>query len=516
MTKLTSIHTCVLAALLGLAPAICRGDDVADFFDGLFGNAAQSSDDFDDGPQQQDYVEGQQYYLQDGRLAVFRNGQFIPIDQGTQPTAAPTPPLPPPPVPKPDIKTEPNPLALNIRAISAAEISRGKQTVCKALGECLDDLESALEPSLIDEAVLIEELARLNADATVQTRLIQAIRSGKATEAQLEYVTLTKDVTRGQQLHHQIATATALAAFREAVEAKEVVAAQLRTLRKAIQKGSAEQARQKPVVHALSDLERLMEVSESLSTAQAGKSGDLAVGAASTKLIMNPQLPAGVTIGLGNGSVLVGTGGVGELEAKAGDLSELLGYQVFTAAAISNAPEVNIDGIVLVNPSTTKTPVIYEFNAKQERLESGQQVRLPVGAKYNVKFNRGGTFGWQTYGLDPGTYEFKGTAKGWELFAKSYEVVIDNSRNKTSFQFVYDGEARVVQASDKLAIKSKFPITLKFDRGNGAKDKKVVLTGTKEAIVVGLQLHDRQWDLFPQEVVNAKGSAVVEAGKSAF
>jgi len=462
-------------------------------------------------PATQGYVEGQQYYLQDGRLSVYRGGQFVPLTAsnvttgGTTDSAvapAPAPPAPqltvmPAGVPAQPLKPAANSTSIPARLISQAELGRGRKFVAKAQEGVVVDIESELESLVVDPAALVSEMAGMNVEPQLVAKLQAAIQSGDATQAQLQFVAATQNLARGQQLFRQVSVMAALETVRSDAESSELKTSSLRALKKAIQKSDAKPEVIKHISPLIARLENLIEVDELLGSAVPGNvAAQISLTEAKQRLILNPGMDVNSAVSLGNGSVLVGTGGVGELEMRDTSLAEVLGLPVLPLESSEIADSAITSGVILTNPARTGTPVFLEYNGQSQKLESGKQFVLDTTEKVAVKFNRGGNNGWQTYTLEPGNYQFKGTAQGWDLESLTYELKLDNTSSPLEFHFVWNGERRSVPSRELVTLTSKLPIRLSFDRGNGEKQKSFTMAEQKQSMRVGLNAGDRLWDIF--------------------
>ena len=74
--------------------------------------------------------------------------------------------------------------------------------------------------------------------------------------------------------------------------------------------------------------------------------------------------------------------------------------------------------ILLINPGASGTPVHYKVNEYPYIMGSGETQQLHGQTAWTIDFHRGGNYGRQKYGLDPGkTYRFTPTPRGWDLYA---------------------------------------------------------------------------------------------------
>jgi len=217
------------------------------------------------------------------------------------------------------------------------------------------------------------------------------------------------------------------------------------------------------------------------------------------RLIYNPDLAFGTAIVLSENTVMVGSRGRGGVKIGKGNAAEALGLPVIADDPISNAegPTVN-DGVLLVNPKTTGANVHYVVNGKAYTMEPGMSQVLPANVEWFIEFDRGGSVGFTRYVLPKGTFHFAPTDTGWDLYQHRYDVTIDNSRDPKDFHFIFNDERLVVRAGHTKTLSSRYPIVLRYDRGDATDLARKVLnfSGTVE---VGINAADNRWDIFREE-----------------
>lgn len=75
--------------------------------------------------------------------------------------------------------------------------------------------------------------------------------------------------------------------------------------------------------------------------------------------------------------------------------------------------------ITIFCPTTYDVKVGYLLNEFEYAISPGFQQDFREDRDWTIKFDRGSTFGTQTYTLKPGRYEFGWTDSGWDLFASA-------------------------------------------------------------------------------------------------
>jgi len=80
-----------------------------------------------------------------------------------------------------------------------------------------------------------------------------------------------------------------------------------------------------------------------------------------------------------------------------------------------------VDSITLVNPQETHKTVGYTLGSAQYSLDAAQ-TQVYDGGPRAIVFDRGGSFGQAQYTLQPGTYRFTATDRGWDLRSVTEQV----------------------------------------------------------------------------------------------
>jgi len=86
---------------------------------------------------------------------------------------------------------------------------------------------------------------------------------------------------------------------------------------------------------------------------------------------------------------------------------------VLPGAAAATGP------IKLSNPKKNSVALNYTLNGHSYSIQPGHSQALGAGSVWTIQFDRGGSFGQARYSLSSGTYTFKATDKGWDLYRKS-------------------------------------------------------------------------------------------------
>lgn len=90
----------------------------------------------------------------------------------------------------------------------------------------------------------------------------------------------------------------------------------------------------------------------------------------------------------------------------------------------SAPPDPSYDGgpIVITSPATNEKPVEYSLNSHGFAMKPGQSQTFKHDRHWVVQFDQGGGRGLTKYTLKSGTYKFKQTENGWQLFQAAASV----------------------------------------------------------------------------------------------
>jgi flagellar biosynthesis/type III secretory pathway chaperone len=219
-------------------------------------------------------------------------------------------------------------------------------------------------------------------------------------------------------------------------------------------------------------------------------------------MIMDPTLPVGTAIVLNDQTMLIGNeGGNRTLSIVKGNAAEALGLPIVTGTPLPvlEGEEV-LDGVLIINPASTKATINYAISGNQYTAEPGTKQRLARLANnkaWTIDFDRGQNFGSTTYTLAPGSYHFRPTDRGWQLFRLKFEVTLDNALNNQEFNFIFQGDDLAIPAGGARTLVSDYPVVVKFDRGNGSNFVSKATPLTIGNLQIGVNATDNMWDLFP-------------------
>ena len=192
-----------------------------------------------------------------------------------------------------------------------------------------------------------------------------------------------------------------------------------------------------------------------------------------TQIIYVPNMPCNQIVSLGNGTLLVGTGGATNgVVMMTGNVAQAAGLSVGIGPPVpeTEAEEI-LNGVLLINKGEKE--VHYNVNSDQFSMTPDYQQTLPGDDTWTVEFDRGGSNGTAKYGISNGTYAFTPTDSGWELYEQpELKVTIDNTDNKFPFNYVLDNTQQTVAAGQANEHTNKYPMVIRFDDGTGTERRK--------------------------------------------
>jgi hypothetical protein len=194
-----------------------------------------------------------------------------------------------------------------------------------------------------------------------------------------------------------------------------------------------------------------------------------------TQIIYVPNMPAGQIVSLGNGTVLVGTGGATNgVVIMTGNAAQVAGLSVGIGQPVPDTDaELMLSGVLLVNLG--EQTVNYNVNSDQFSMTPDYRQVLPGGQTWEVEFDRGGEHGKTKYGIADGTYGFTPTDDGWELFEQpESKVTIDNTSNEFPFNYILNNTQQTVAAGQANEHSSPYPLVIRFDNGAGQERRKLL------------------------------------------
>ncbi len=147
---------------------------------------------------------------------------------------------------------------------------------------------------------------------------------------------------------------------------------------------------------------------------------------------------------------------------------------------------------VILNPEENGQTINYNLGPYPYTIGPGQSQRLEKS--YVISFDPGNGGAIKKYTLGTGTYKFVLKDGGWELKTVKVEVTIDNSQYEGTFNYLVDGKHAVLQPGQAADLSSQLPIVIEFDRGDGGKPARKVLT--EGTYVVGVDVDEQRLDLF--------------------
>ncbi len=359
-----------------------------------------------------------------------------------------------------------------------------------------DQLGQQLGGAFVDQQKLIAELNAKSVAADTQIQILEAVRKGDAAQAQIYFATEAKDLGRATSLYHQVTAQQAVKGLTEKAAAGSVDPHDVYDARKAIEALGPAAPQRDAAMAVLEKMEEQTQMYQAVKDAVAGSPhASIQLPGGTVPILLNPKLPVGSAVSLGNGYVIVGTGGTGQLTLVRDTIAHAMGLPM---AAGSPVPEFTGEavgkGVLLVNPADSGGTVQYEIRDHPYQMAAGYTQLLPGADPWVVRFLRGQRQGWEEYSLTPGTYHFQQTDKGWELYSQEFHLTIDNTDNRQPFEYLVNGEAAAVEPGQTKTHSSHYPLVLLFDRGNGTTVKRI--RAAEGTLRVAINAADNLWDLF--------------------
>lgn len=420
---------------------------------------------------------------------------------------------PPPSLGRSEIKAnsfEPNkPVAVTNKIIKAIPLSAETQrsalnNIDRRVAAQVNELAEKLKTILPDELTTLTKTTGWKTED--QQALVGALRAGDRTAVYEAWVKGNPQDTAGAELAARQTDVRSLTS-RMIQEAEKNRAA----LKQTVSEFDAALGKIASATPAVSDLaipvktlktwveaRKLIEA----STPARGSVAKLPTGSEVT-MIFDPALAAGTAVVLSDQAILIGYEGHPSLVISSGNAAEALGLPIVTGTPLAELQgEEVVDGVLIINPPESQGTINYNVNGNQYESQPGmiqKLAALPDGRAWKIDYDRGGNFGPATYSLTTGTYRFRPTDRGWQLFRLRYEVALDNSQSNQEFNFIFQGEDLIVPAGGARTLVSNYPIVVRFDRGNGSTfvaKTTPIFVGT---VQIGVNANDNLWDLFPTD-----------------
>lgn len=172
-------------------------------------------------------------------------------------------------------------------------------------------------------------------------------------------------------------------------------------------------------------------------------------------------------------------------------LAEVSGMPLMTDPLIDSSASAAATTVIL-NPEENGQSVNYNLGPHPYSIGPGQSQRLEKS--YVIAFDPGNGGAVKKYTLGTGTYKFVLTNGSWDLKTVKIAVTIDNSQYDGTFNYLVDGKDAVLQSGQAADLTSSLPIIIEFDRGDGGKPARKVLT--EGTFVVGVDASQQRLDLF--------------------
>ncbi|MGC3969715.1 MAG: hypothetical protein QM775_21005 [Pirellulales bacterium] len=381
--------------------------------------------------------------------------------------------------------------------LTAGERDAAMAAVDKHLTDGVAALKEKLGGILPDELAVLAKTSGWTGDH--QQALVTALCAGDPTAVYEAYSQGNpKDAAGAEIVARQVDVRRTLAKLEQDLQKNQASVSQdIDDIDKALGKISATVPATADVAPMLDTLKNWTKVRTFVDKAMPQKGPIAKLPSGKISLIYDPGTPVGTAVVLGNDALLIGNQGRGPLAIQIGNAAEALGLPIVTGAPVEEAEgEAMASGVMIVNPKSSRATINYNVNGNHYIMEPGMAQRLPGGADWVVEFDRGQSFGPAAYTLGPGTFYFTPSDQGIQLYEQRFDVTVDNSQNKQEFNALVMGENFTVPAHGARTISSKYPVVVRYDRGNGTQfvSRSMYFSGN---VQVGVNSEDNLWDLFP-------------------
>ena len=457
-----------------------------------------------------------------------------------QPNQLPTGPAPAP------IATDPapNPNGVAVRQITEAEVERAREFFQRRLLELAKVLERRLPPAEYDPERVTALMVERSVPVEIQIQIIDALRRGDYDRAKKIWITIIRHgeipfkpsrvrvlfirfyvmVERGrisypiveelirnlppeaQRPYACCGADDLLVQIEEVVRINRAIGGDYARPPVDFDKPgqfSKPEPNGKPYTYASADMQtggfpgkpdtfgKPGDVKPSPPFGRPGQSTPLPSGP--VQIVYHPKLPDRHVVVVNAQTVMVGTGGRGDFHIERGYVAEALGQRIGRGDPLAeNRTDLVRSGVVIFNPTHAK--VSFVFRNHQIALEPGfQQAFRGDGS---ISFDSGDGKRTVRYALKPGSYKFAVESSGWKLYGKTFKIAVSNERNLEPFNYIVQGEQAELAPDQTRTHTSRYPIFLRFDRGDGSATKQVRWGRGPDTLHVAINPADNLWDLF--------------------
>ncbi|MGC4004940.1 MAG: hypothetical protein QM811_18250 [Pirellulales bacterium] len=426
--------------------------------------------------------------------------QTVYIQAPPAPVAAP-PAAPPAPVAVPKenakpaptlVKSNPNSIAAKVKSATAADLATLKKAIGVAQENLVGKIEEELKEFRLERSSLIVEMAKLNVDVVDQTAMLQALKKGDAERAQILWTKITKDPLKGEELAHKVELHKWFDDLVALSEDGGIGSAELRAGKRLFADLDLSAKTKKTLNAHLAALEENSALADVIGKLKAVAGAPTkALPASGFTIIRNPKCDA--VCWLGDGYVMVPGGETLAIESN-GTVCGAMGWPLGSDSPCPTTDSKWTYEGVLLNGPEGEGQVNYIISNNNYTINAGQTQRLDAGTSYTITFFPGGKAAKKTYALTDGSYKFAPVDGAWELQSHKYAIDLNNRANTNVFHAVIDNVRVEIPAGEVKTFESKYPIDVKFDRGNGTSERNVRLE--KGSYKIAVHPTDNLWDLY--------------------
>jgi hypothetical protein len=133
---------------------------------------------------------------------------------------------------------------------------------------------------------------------------------------------------------------------------------------------------------------------------------------------------------------------------------------------------------------------------------------FPQGQEGIISFDKG-TGETARYTVKEGSFDFRPTDKGWDLFKMTAKATIDNSANPSDFSFAIADKTYTIAAGETQELTGPYALAVRFDNGSGQLHEKRILKGSFKVAADGTR---GTLDLFDEKDVPVASESEMPSG----
>lgn len=216
-------------------------------------------------------------------------------------------------------------------------------------------------------------------------------------------------------------------------------------------------------------------------------SGAAIVGSPMGRGAMSGPAPRFTALGTRNssGSIAPRPTALNPTSITVGNVWQAAGLGINSAKPLSESKLDIARGVVIFNENDVAISFVADDTETLD-IQPQHHRTFPNAQQGVVSFDRG-TGETARYTVTAGTYEFRATDKGWELYRITAKATIDNSANPGDFAFAVGDKTYTIPAGETQNLTGPYAFAVRFDNGNGEFREKRILNGNVKVAADGAQ-----------------------------